>query len=178
MSERLPPCYNQRMTKSDSPADAAPTHWLLVSSPENFEVSRSRGFDIAGMKSRQRRKAETVKPGDTVFFYLTGLKAIGGLAEVTGPYFEDASHIWDSKKEGEMYPFRFPIQPVAIIADPKDFVSVEEIVDRLDYVKRWPRENWTLAFQGNVHRLNEHDYSLLAAAVRAAAGIPAAATGT
>jgi hypothetical protein len=146
-----------------------PTHWLLVSSPENFEVSRARGFDIAGMKSRHRKKAETVKAGDTVFFYLVGIKAIGGLAEVTGPYFESDEHIWDSRKEGEEYPFRFPITPTAIIADPKDFVPVEEFVDALEYPKRWSRSNWTLAFQGNVHKLNEADYALLAAAVRDAA---------
>jgi hypothetical protein len=146
-----------------------PTHWLLVSSPENFEVSRTRGFDIAGMKSRHRRKAETIKAGDTVFFYVTGLKAVGGLAEATGPYYEEDEHIWDSKKEGEEYPFRFPIQPVAIIAHPSDFVAVEEFVDALEYPRRWPRENWTLAFQGNVHKLSEHDFKILAAAVKEAA---------
>jgi predicted RNA-binding protein len=147
----------------------APTRWLLVSSPENFEVSRQRGFDIAGMKARHRKKAETVKPGDTVFFYLTGIKAIGGLAEVTGTFFEDATHIWDSRKEGEEYPYRFPIKPVAIIQDSGDFVAVEVFVDELVYVKRWPRENWTLAFQGNVHKLGEEDYQILAEAVHAAA---------
>lgn len=146
-----------------------PTHWLLVSSPENFETSRARGFDIAGMKGRHRKKAETVKPGDTVFFYLVGIKAIGGLAEVTGTFYEDDSHIWNSRKEGEEYPFRFPIKPVAIIGDPRDFVQVEEFVDALEYPKRWPRANWTLAFQGNVHKLNEHDYAILAGAVQEAA---------
>jgi hypothetical protein len=142
-----------------------PTHWLLVSSPENFEVSRARGFDIAGMKSRHRKKAETVRTGDTVFFYLTGLKAIGGLAEVTGPYFEDDGHVWDSRKEGEEYPFRFPIKPVSIVTRRDDYVLVEDLVDALEYPRRWPRENWTLAFQGNVHKLSEHDFKILASAV-------------
>ncbi|GAB4461548.1 MAG: hypothetical protein OHK0029_26970 [Armatimonadaceae bacterium] len=149
--------------------DSTSVHWLLVSSPENFEVSRKRGFDIAGMKSRHRKKAEVVKPGDTVLFYLTGLKAIGGVAEVTGTFYEDDTHIWDSKKVGEEYPFRFPIKPLAIIADPGDYVAVEVFVDDLEYVKRWNRENWTLAFQGNVHKLGEADYQLLAQAVYAAA---------
>jgi hypothetical protein len=153
----------------DSPA-GVPTHWLLVSSPENFEVSRARGFDIAGMKSRHRKKAETVKAGDTVLFYCVGVKAIAGLAEVTGPYFEDHSHIWDSRKAGEEYPFRFPIKPLAVIGRREDFVTVEDFVDALEYPKRWPRENWTLAFQGNVHKLNEHDFGILAGAVREAAG--------
>lgn len=154
-----------------SVTETPPTHWLLVSSPENFEVSRARGFDIAGMKSRHRKKAETVKPGDTVLFYLVGIKSIGGLATVTGTFYEDDSHIWDSRKEGEEYPFRFPIQPEAIIRRRSHFVAVEEFVDALEYPKRWPRSNWTLAFQGNVHRLSEHDFNILAGAVREAAGI-------
>jgi predicted RNA-binding protein len=147
------------------------THWLLVSSAENFEVSRARGFDIAGMKSRHRKKAETVAPRDTVFFYLTGVKAIGGLAEVTGVSYEDHTHIWDSKKEGEEYPFRFPIKPLAIIEKTEDFVQVETLIDALEYPKRWSREHWTLAFQGNVHKLGEADFALLADAVRRAAKV-------
>ena len=146
------------------------THWLLVSSPDNFEVSRARGFDIAGMKGRHRKKAALVQEGDTVLFYLTGLKAIGGLARVTGPSFEDPNHIWTSNKVGEEYPFRFPICPEAILAGPSAFVRVEPLLDALEYPRRWPRENWTLAFQGNVHQLSDADHAILATAVREAAG--------
>ncbi len=149
---------------------AAPTRWLLVSSPENFETSRARGFDIAGMKSRHKKKAEAVRAGDTVLFYVTGLKAVAGLAEVTGPFFVDETHVWDSNKAGEEYPFRFPIRPIAVLASAADFVPVEDFLDALDYPRRWPRANWTLAFQGNVHRLGERDHVLLANAVRGAAG--------
>jgi hypothetical protein len=140
-----------------------------VSSPENFEVSRARGFDIAGMKSRHRKKAETVKAGDTILFYCVGIKAIAGLAEVTGPYFEDDSHIWDSRKTGEEYPFRFPIRPIAMISAKEDFVTVEDFIDALEYPKRWPRANWTLAFQGNVHKFSDEDHAILASAVKDAA---------
>lgn len=157
------------MSENSKDTSASPTHWLLVSSPENFEVSRARGFDIAGMKSRHRRKAETVKAGDTVLFYCVGIKAIAGLATVTGPYFEDDSHIWDSRKTGEEYPFRFPIRPVAMIPTREDFVEVEDFIDALEYPKRWPRTNWTLAFQGNVHKFSEGDHAILADAVQEAA---------
>ncbi len=159
---------NQPISGSRSAAPApnpGPTHWLLVSSPENFEVSRARGFDIAGMKSRHRKKAATVKAGDTVFFYTIGLKAVAGLAKVTGPMFEDDEHIWDSRKPDEEYPFRFPITPVAIIDKPEDFVRVEPLVDFMEYPKRWPRAHWTLAFQGNVHKLPFRDYNLLQRAI-------------
>jgi hypothetical protein len=87
---------------------------------------------------------------------------------VTGTYFEDDTHIWDSRKDGEEYPFRFPIQIKCALA-PDDFVEVEPMVDLLEYPKRWPRENWTLAFQGNVHKLNDHDHDLLVSAIESTA---------
>jgi hypothetical protein len=144
------------------------TNWLLVSSPDNFERSRARGFDVAGMKSRHRRKWERVAVGDRVLFYLTGVKAIGGVARVTGAPFEAQEPIWESGKPGEIYPYRFPIEPVAVLPAER-VVPVEPLaLGPMEYPKRWPAENWTLAFQGNVHELSDADAELLEAAVRAA----------
>jgi hypothetical protein len=39
----------------------------------------------------------------------------------------------------------------------------------MTYTQRWPAENWTLAFQGNVHELSDADADLLEAAIRQAA---------
>jgi hypothetical protein len=136
------------------------THWLLVSSPDNFEVSRARGFDVAGMKTRWRKAAAEVQVGDTVFFYLTGLKAIGGEAVVTGLAYEDYEKIWESTKPDEVYPHRFPIELVKA-RDAGNYLEVISFLDHYEYAKRWPVKNWTLAFQGNVHRLGEADYRLI-----------------
>lgn len=146
------------------------TNWLLVSSPENFETSRGLGFSVAGMKSRHRRKWERVAAGDRVLFYLTGIKAIGGIARVTGAPFESHEPIWVSGKEGEVYPWRFPIEP--IVALPADrFIALEPYaLGPMEYPKRWPAESWTLAFQGNVHELSDADADLLEEALRDAAG--------
>jgi hypothetical protein len=142
---------------------------MLVSGLENFRTSRARGFDLAAMKSRHRKKAEKVEAGDRVIFYVTGVMAIGGLATVTGPYFESSEPIWKGKKEGEDYPFRFPISP-DVILDEERFVPVVELVEALEYTKRWPAEHWRLAFQGNVHVMNDHDFGLIEAAVKSAGG--------
>lgn len=141
------------------------TNWLLVSSADNFETSRARGFDIAGMKSRHRKKAERVAPGDRVVYYLVGVKAVGGLAEVTGTYFEDETNIWESNKPGEVYPFRFPVK-LAYAREKGDYLPMETIVHALTYPKRWPPQHWTLAFQGNVHVLSDDDYALIAEALK------------
>jgi hypothetical protein len=141
------------------------TNWLLVSAPENFETSRARGFDLAGMKSRHRKKAERVKAGDRVVYYTVGLKAVAGISEVTGPFFESQEHIWTSNKEGEEYPFRFPVKPL-YIRDKGDYVPMADLVPLLEYPKRWPPEHWTLAWQGNVHVLSDDDYQIIEDAVR------------
>ena len=140
------------------------TNWLLVSSADNFETSRARGFDIAGMKSRHRKKAERVAPGDRVLYYLTVVKSIGGVAEVTGPYYEDYDPIWESNRPGEVYPFRFPVKIVK--ARPKGaYLALDELVHSLEYPKRWPAKNWTLAFQGNVHVFSDENFDKIVGAL-------------
>ncbi len=136
------------------------THWLLVSGASNFEISRSRGFDIAGMKERRRRAAEEVRAGDTVFFYLTAVKAIGGEARVTGEMFEDREPIWCSSKAGEVYPWRFPIELVKARSR-DEYLPVTDFIAQYEYARKWPADHWTLAFQGNVHKLGDADYELI-----------------
>lgn len=149
-------------------------NWLLVSSPENFERSRRIGFTTTAMKSRHRRKWERVQAGDRVFYYLTGQKAIGGSARVTGAPFESHEKIWGSAaKPLEDYPWRFPTEPVLILDDGRA-IPAEPLARQMEYTKRWPAENWTLAFQGNVHELSDADAELIAAALsKAAEPVPA-----
>lgn len=135
-------------------------YWMLVSSPENFEISRALGFRVAGMKSRHKKKAEAVEVGDKVIFYMTKIGCFGATAEVTSRYYEEGKKIWSSDKTSETYPFRFSIKP-EVILNKDEFVKSDEVGERLEYVKKWPKEHWKLAFQGNVHRLPEVDYRLI-----------------
>lgn len=142
---------------------------MLVSGADNFEVSRSMGFTVAGMKERHRKKAERVQVGDRVLFYLTGIQKFGGTATVTDTYYEDrGNRIWASKKAGEYpYPWRFGIKP-DVVLDPASFVSAEDLLPSLDWVKKWPASHWQLAFQGNVHVLSDRDFGIIEAAILAA----------
>jgi hypothetical protein len=54
-------------------AAEAPHTWILTGSPENFAVTRERGFTLIGMKEGRRRQAESMVPGDRIVLYLTGL---------------------------------------------------------------------------------------------------------
>ncbi len=135
-------------------------YWMLVSSLENFEISRNLGFTVAGMKSRHRKKACDVATGDKVVFYMTKIGCFGGTAEVMGEFFEEGKKIWVSDKPDEVYPYRFLIKP-EVILEKERFVKSEIIEPKMKYTKKWPKAHWKLAFQGNVHRLPKEDYELI-----------------
>jgi hypothetical protein len=146
-----------------------PTYWIIVGSVENFQRSAEREFTVQGIKSRHRRKAERMAPGDKFIYYLTGVKAFGGIVTVESPYFESDERIWgskDPKKAIEDYPFRVKISPDVILSE-EDVVPAEDVARQMTYVQKWPAKNWTLAFQGNVHEIGKDDYELVREAVMA-----------
>lgn len=156
-----------------------PSYWIVVGSIDNFRRSAELGFTVQGLKSRHRKKAERMAPGDKLVYYLTGLKAFGGIATVESPYFESHERIWtsgDPKKAAEDYPFRVEISPDLILPE-ADFVPAEGIARRMAYVAKWPSENWTLAFQGNVHEIGADDYRLIRAAIEERSPVGAGAAG-
>ena len=152
--------------------DGERAHWMLVSSAENFERSRARGFDIAAMKSRHGKKAAVVRPGDKVVYYLLGVMAFGGTAEVTGEAYYDEEPIWCSSREGETYPHRFPIR-IEVAAPPGSYVPAVELAGAMRHTRKWPEAHWRLAFQGNVHRLPPEDYELIRQVIERRAAVTA-----
>lgn len=149
--------------------ETAPTYWIIVGSPDNFARTRELDFTLQGIKSRHRKKAERMKPGDKIVYYLTGLKAFGGIATITSTYVESHEPIWksgDPKKDAEDYPFRVQIEPDLILEEGAA-VPAEPIAREMVYVSKWPANNWTLAFQGNVHVIGEEDYTLIRSAIEA-----------
>lgn len=140
-----------------------PRFLIIVGSADNFRRSGALGFTVQGMKSRHRKKAERMTPGDKLVYYVTGVKAFAAIATVTSPYFESHERIWtsgDVKRAAEDYPFRVEIAP-DLTLDIDDAVPAEGIARRMAYAAKWPAANWTLAFQGNVHEIGEGDYRLI-----------------
>lgn len=146
-----------------------PTYWIIVGSPDNLTKTRELDFTLLGMKSRHRKKAERMKPGDKIIYYVTGRKAFAGISTITSEYFESHDKIWasnDPKKAAEDYPFRVHTEPIYALPD-AEFVDAEPIARQMTYVAKWPAANWTLAFQGNVHEIGEADYRMIESAIAA-----------
>jgi predicted RNA-binding protein len=148
--------------------------WILTGSPENFEATRERGFRVIGMKEKRRLMAEQIEPGDRIVFYLTRVKTLAAIVRVTGELYEDRTKIWPGKPgKVDPYPWRFETEPELVLEE-ADHVPAEELADDLDHVRKWPREHWTLAFQGQLRAVSESDARLLEERLRAAAGAAAA----
>ena len=135
------------------------TAWCLTTSPGNFAKTAELGWKVQGIKSRRRPTAMQIRPGDKLVYYIT---------EVTSECFEDHELIWTSKP-GEDYPWRVEIAPEIVIEQRERWVAADELRDALEFPRKWPPENWKLAFQGNIRAWPDTDYETVRNALRKAA---------
>src|SRR3989441_179857 len=122
---------------------------MIVSSPDNFRKTREHGFSIQGLKSRHRRRVETMRMGDRLLYYVTGRMGFAATVTVASPMYEDHTPIWRSSRRDEDYPWRVHIRADLVLEEP-DWVPAKEIAYRLHYVPQWPPEHRTLAFPGPI----------------------------
>jgi hypothetical protein len=154
-------------------AEGAPRTWILTGSPENFAATREHGFSVIGMKEGRRRMAEQMEPGDRIVFYLTKIMAFAASVTITGELYEDRTKIWPGKPgKADPYPWRFETAP-EIVLDEDAWVPAETLADDLEHVRKWPREHWKLAFQGQLRTVSDHDARLLTERLEAAASVKA-----
>jgi predicted RNA-binding protein len=144
------------------------TYWIVVGSAENYEIARARGMDLFGFKSTRRRESSEMKPGDKLIFYLTGVMRFGGIANVESEVYEDHTPVFKSeKKPDEDYPYRVKASADTLLDEPQ-WLDVKEYGTRLEMTRR-RGEHWRLAFQGNLHKISDDDYKMIADDVAEAA---------
>ncbi len=146
---------------------------MIVTSRDNYATTKALGFTVQGVKSRHRRKAERMAPGDRVCWYLTGVQSFAATATLTSTFFEGRDPIWVSETTGDPYPWRFRIEKDHAVApdeadDQGRLVSAASLLPALVFVKKWPAAHWRLAFQGNLHELSAEDFSTIEHAIIAA----------
>ena len=138
-----------------------PRAWILTGSPENQAATREHGLQVIGLKERRRNIALEIEPGDRIFLYVTRRMAFAACVRVTGELFEDRTPVWPGKPgRVDAYPWRFPTEPEVVLDEP-DWLPAEALVDQLEHVRKWPREHWRLAFQGQIRAVSAHDAAVL-----------------
>jgi hypothetical protein len=145
--------------------------WILTGSPENYEATLAHDFALIGLKERNRTRALGIEPGDRIVFYLTREMAFAASVRVEGEMFEDRTKIWPGKPgKPDPYPWRFPTSPEVVLLR-ADWIPAESLADELEHVRKWPREHWKLAFQGQIRPVSEHDARVLVQQMSAAAPV-------
>ena len=136
------------------------TYWMLVTTEENFDISRSEGFETHGIESSQRRKASRFARDDRVLYYLADRRVFAATATVTKGRYEDNSNVWKHHDKNESFPHRIGLRP-DVLLDADQFIDALEVGPRLDYVRKWAPEDWHLAFLGPLHILPQRDFSFI-----------------
>ena len=139
--------------------------WMINCNERNFNITRDLGFTRQALKAEYRRKVQRVEPGDRIIYYVTGIRAFTATVTVTEGYREvGASNPWEN--EGQTgWPYRIGIKP-AVTLPPEQYIDAGLIAYRLEYIRKWPPEDWHLAFHGNLHLLSKGDFFLLETEMR------------
>ncbi|PZC46405.1 MAG: EVE domain-containing protein [Chloroflexi bacterium] len=136
-------------------------YWLVVLPSADYKVTKEHGLSVQGVRSKERKKAQRMLPGDRMVFYLPDVLGVPAAATVTSEYFEGKDLIWRDSEGNDPYPFRVNIN-ADVSLEEKDWLDLREIGPRLLYVRRWTPEEWALAFfQGQLHLLPQQDFKLL-----------------
>ena len=106
-------------------------------------------------------------PGDRIVLYLTRVMAFAAAIRLTSDLFEDRAKVWPGRPgNADAYPWRFHAEP-ELMLEQDEWLPAERVGQRLEHVRKWPAEHWTLAFQGQLRTLSEHDADVLLEAMRA-----------
>ncbi|MFW6195013.1 MAG: EVE domain-containing protein [Chloroflexota bacterium] len=136
------------------------TYWMLVTTYENYRITRDLGFSIQGVESKQRRKAVRMGPDDRLLYYISDRQAFAATAVVASEHFEDHTRFWQHHTTAEDFPHRVKIRP-EVVLDETRWLDASHIAHRMEYIRKWPPEWWRLAFMGALHIIPQKDFYLL-----------------
>jgi HKD family nuclease len=146
----------ERGASYDTVGIAGAERWLLITSPQNYEVCVSRRVWGDGSHSRISR----LRRGDFVIFYVTGTFAtarLASLARVVSEARRAPEAYWASTDpRGERYTYCVDLDFVDVPALPRAAGPLA-ISDQLDLFAGATRSNWGARVQGFMRPLSLHD---------------------
>ena len=90
-------------------------YWMVVQTPENYQISKEMGFTLLGLGPRYRRRVERMEPDDLVLFYISGNREWAAIVTIKSRYFEDRTPVWKSLPQDDEFPYRVKINPSIVL---------------------------------------------------------------
>src|SRR5216684_3254757 len=84
-------------------------YWLDLFTYQTWSEFFAAGASVSGFRENRWKTVQSIKPGDYLLCYLTGVSRWIGLLEVTGPPFQDSKRIW----AGAVFPARLPVKVIS-----------------------------------------------------------------
>jgi hypothetical protein len=136
-------------------------YWLDLFTYQTWTEFLDAGGTVSGFRENRWKSMQSMKPGDYLLCYLTGISRWIGLLEVTGPAFKSSTPIW---KDNE-FPARIPVQIVAKL-EPLTAVPVLTMKEQLSFFKNLKSPHaWTGWFRGSPQKWSEADGEAVVTAV-------------
>lgn len=130
-----------------------PTYWLDLFTGTTWQEFLDAGAKVSGFRDRRWKTVQSIKPGDFLLCYLTGVSRFIGLLEVVSDPFRDESKVW----KDESFPCRVRVRP-SIALTPETAVPVQELREQLSIFLELKSPNaWTGHFRGSPVRWKAQD---------------------
>ncbi len=140
---------------------AAPrNYWMVSVSPEFYQATRDRHFDMLGMGRAQKKRVQRMEVGDRVLYYVSDWQVFAATATIDSTYFEDHQRVWGSSDPHEEFPWRVRLRSNVVLKE-KGHVDARLVAPRMQYVRKWVPEQWPLAFLGALHLVPKEDFFML-----------------
>ena len=139
-------------------------YWLDLFTAKTWQEFLAAGGMVSGFSPRRWRAVQSIKPGDYLLCYLTGVSRWIGILEVTGGPFKDHSPIWSEWD----FSSRLPVK-VVVALEPDTAVPVLDMKDQLSVLQNLKNPNrWSGPFRGSPSKWKRQDGEAVLRAVLAA----------
>ena len=124
--------------------------WLFIINKQNWEIVKKE--NILGTKYKKR--ANIIKKNDSVIIYVKiPISSIVGEYKVSSKYPDN-----EKLFQGEIYPFRYKLEPIKILKRP---IKFKILINRLDFIRN--KKSWGTHLFGNggIKQLSIKDYETI-----------------
>lgn len=149
-------------------APMQPSYWLDLFTHQTWTEFLAAGANVSGFRESRWKTLQSMRAGDILLCYLTGVGRWVGYLEVTGPAFQDTTPIWQVSE----FPARIPVNLIRKL-DPLHAVPIIEMRDRLSIFQNLKSPHaWTGRLRGSPSRWSAADGEAIVSAIEEAAASP------
>jgi hypothetical protein len=104
-------------------------YWLDLFTGTTYKEFRDNGASISGFREKRRKTVESIKDGDILFGYITGIMRWVAALEVIG-HTEDTKKIWKIDE----FPARLKVRPIVLL-EPENGIPMDALEGKVEFFK-------------------------------------------